>query len=248
MTLSSDVNINRYLDQQLRTLAVKAATIIYRGALVGLDRATGFARPLTATDQFQGLAYERCDNSLGADADREIILFTQGDFEFALAGAARTAIGRPVFASADDTLTLSGANASYIGQIIDVPTAGKIIVRIDPQRRLTQTITATLDSQTGSASSNAVATFSTPVVIVKAQAWFETKPDVGTLDVGTTAADPDEIVDNFNLATLTNGAPTNLTLAATTLAANTRLTAKVSAASSTAGVGGGLSVEFFPLP
>jgi hypothetical protein len=248
MTLSSDVNINRYLDQQLRTLAVKSATTIYRGALVGLDRATGYARPLQAADQFQGLAYERCDNSLGANGDREVILFTQGDFEFSLAGSTRVHIGRPVFASDDNTLTLSGGSAAYIGQIIDVPTSGQIIVRIDPQRRLTQTVTAKLDSQTGSATSNAVVAFSTPVIVVKAQTWFETKPDAGTLNLGTDASDPDEIVDNFNLATLTNGQPTSLTLAGTTLAANTRLYAKVSAASSTAGIGGGLAVEYFPLP
>lgn len=248
MTLSSDININRYVDQQLRTLAVKAATILYRGSLVGLDRATGYARPLLATDQFQGLAYERCDNALGANGDREVILFTQGDFEFDLTGTTRTAIGRPVFATDDNTLTLSGANAAYIGQIVDAPATGKIIVRIDPQRRLTQTIVVPLESKTGSASVNPVAAFSTPVVIVKAQTWFETKPDVGALDVGTDASDPDEIVDNFNLTTLTNRAVSNLPLAGTALAANTRLWAKVSAATTTAGTGGALTIEYCPLP
>ncbi len=248
MTLSADINVNRYLAQQMRTLAVKGTTTIYRGALVGLDRTSGYARPLQASDQFQGLAYQHCDNSAGSNGDREVILFTRGDFEFALTGAARTNIGRPVFATDDNTLTLSGASAAYIGQIIDVPATGKIIVRIDPQRRLTQTVIARLDSKTGSAAVNPVAVFSTPGVIVKATTWFEPKPDAGTLDVGTDNADPDEIVDAFNLTTLTNGVPSNLTLAGTSLAANTRLWAKVSAASSTAGVGGALALEFFPMP
>jgi hypothetical protein len=248
MTLSSDININRYVDQQLRTLAVKALTTIYRGALVGIDRATGYAQPLTAATQFQGLAYERCDNSLGSNGDREVILFTQGDFEFNLSGTTRTAIGRPVFASDDNTLTLSGAFASYIGLIVDVPVTGKIIVRIDPQHRFTQTLIASLTSKTGSASVNPVAAFSTPVIIVKAQTWFETKPDAGALDVGTSADDPDEIVDNFNLTTLINGQAANLTLAGTTLAANTRLWAKVSPATATPGIGGALTLEFFSLP
>jgi hypothetical protein len=247
MTLSSDTNINRYVDQQLRTLAVKAATTIYRGSLVGLDRSTGYARPLIAADQFQGLAYEHCDNSSGANGDREVILFTQGDFEFNLTGTTRVAIGRPVFATDDNTLTLSGGSASYIGQIVDVPTTGKIVVRIDPLRRLTQTVVAALTSKTGSVSYNPVAAFSTPVVIVKAQTWFETKPDAGALDIGTDAGDPDEIVDNFNLTTLTNAAVSNLTLAGTSIASGTRLWAKVSAATSTAGVGGGLAIEYFPL-
>jgi len=248
MTLTNDVNVNRYVDQHLRTLAVKASTRIFRGALVGLDRATGYVRPLTAGDQFQGLAYEACDNSAGASGAREATLFTQGDFEFALSGAARTHIGRPVFATDDNTLTLSGASASYIGQIIDVPSSGRVMVRIDPWRRLTQTLVARLDSATGSARTNPVAVFSTGVIIVKATAWFETKPDAGYLDVGTDDTDPDEIVDNFNLTTLTNHAPSNLTLAGTSVAAGTRIWAKVSAATCTAGVGGGLAIEFFALP
>jgi hypothetical protein len=247
MTLSTDLNLNRFVDQHVRTLAVKGGTTIYRGALVGLDRSTGYVRPLQAADQFQGIAYKGCENS-GANGDREVTLFTQGDFDFGLTGAAKTHIGRPVFASDDNTLTLSGASASYIGQIIDVPAAGRAIVRIDPLRRLTQTVTANLESKSGVITSNAIAAFSVPVVIVKATVWFETKPDAGSLDVGTDDLDPDEIVDNFNLTTLTIHQPLNLTLAGTLVAANTRIWAKVSPATSTPGVGGGLAIEYFNLP
>jgi len=248
MTLGADVNVNRYVDQQLRTLAVKASTTIYRGSLVGIDRAGGYARPLNAADQFQGIAYEQCDNSSGSNGDREVTIFTQGDFEFSLSGAAKTDIGKPIFASDENTLTFSGASGSYIGVIVDVPSSGTVIVRIDPQRRLTHTVTVPLSSSTSAATSNPVACFSTAVIIVKAQVWFETKPDAGALDVGTDDADPDEIVDNFDLTTLTNGDPSNLTLAGTSVAANTRLWAKVGQAGSTAGVGGGLAVEYFALP
>jgi len=248
MALSTDMNLNRYVDQQLRTLAVKAGAVIYRGALVGLDRSSGYARPLAASDQFQGLAYERCDNAMGANGDREVILFTQGDFDFALAGAMRTHIGRPVFATDDNTLTLSGAAAAYIGQIIDVPASGRVIVRIDPLRRLTQTLTVRLESQAANPTANPIGAFSTPIVVVRAVAWFETKPDAGALDVGTDSDDPDEIVDNFNLTTLTNHQPATLTLAGTTVAANTRLWARVSGATTTPGTGGGLAIEYFPLP
>lgn len=248
MASSSDANINRYVDQQLRTLAVKASTTIYRGSLIGLDRAGGYARPLAATDQFQGLCYEQCDNSTGSDGDREVTAFTQGDFVFTLSGAAKTDIGRPVFANDDNTLTFTGGAASYIGQIVDVPSTGSVIVRIDPQRRLTHTITVPLSSSTTAATSNPVACFSTPVVIVKAQVWFETKPDAGALDVGTDNTDPDEIVDNFTLTGLTNGAASNLTLIGSTVAANTRIWAKIGQASATAGVGGGLAIEYAYLP
>jgi len=248
MTLSSDSNVNRYIDQQLRTLAVKALAVIYRGALVGLDRLCGCARPLQAADQFQGLAYEKCDNAAGADGGREVTIFTEGDFEFALAGATKTAIGRPVFATDDNTLTFAGGSASYVGRIVDVPAAGSIIVRIDPQRRFTANVCVPLASSTAAAAKNPVGCWSTPIVVVKAQCWFETKPDQGALDVGADAADPDEIVDSFNLTTLVDGTPSNLILAGTTVAANTRLWASVGQANAAAGVGGGLAIEYFPLP
>jgi hypothetical protein len=248
MTLSTDIHVNRYVDQEIRTAAAKGSTVIYRGSLVGLDRSNGFARPLQATDQFQGIAYERCDNSGGSDGAREVVLFTRGDFEFALTGAARTHIGRPVFATDDNTLTLAGGSASYLGQIIDVPAAGRIIVRIDPLRRLTHTVGASLESKIGVATSNPVAAFATPVVIVKVLVWFESKPDTGNLDVGTDNGDPDEIVDNYNLPALASHEATAMTLAGTLVAANTRIWARVSAATSSAGTGGGIAVEYFPLP
>lgn len=247
MTLSADVNVNRYVDQQLRTLSVKAATVIYRGGLVGVDRATGYARPILAGDQFQGLAYEHCDNSGGANGDREVTLFTQGDFEMGLAGVTKVSIGRPVFATSDNTLTLSGGAASYVGVIVDVPATGTVIVRIDAQRRLTKSVCVPLSSSTSADTKNAVACFGVPIVIVRASVWFETKPGSGNLDVGTDAADPDEIVDAFSLSTLTNGTASNLTLAGTAVAANTRIWAKV-AQGSTAGVGGGFAMEYFELP
>ena len=247
MALSSDVNVNRYLDQQLRTLAVKGSTKIYRGALVGLDRSSGYVRALNSSDQFQGLAYEQCENSSGSNGDREVIIFTQGDFEFTLSGIAKTDIGRPIFASDDNTLTLSGGSASYIGVIVDVPTSGTAIVRIDPQHRLTHTITVPLSSQTGSTTSNPVACFSSAAIIVKAQVWFETAPDAGNLDIGSDNSDPDEIVDSFDLSTLSDHQASNLTLAGTAVSANTRIWAKLGAASSTAGIGGGLAIEYFNL-
>jgi hypothetical protein len=92
-----------------------------------------------------------------------------------------------------------------------------------------------------------VACFGVPVVIVRAMVWFETKPGSGNLDVGTDASDPDELVDAFSLATLSNGVASNLALAGTAVAANTRIWAKVSQGS-TAGVGGGLALEYFELP
>ncbi len=248
MALSANTNINRYVDQQLRTVQVKGSTTIYRGSLVSLERSSGYARPLNAADMFLGVAYGQCDNSSGSNGDMEATVFTQGDFEMSLAGAARTDIGKPVFASDDATLSFAGNGKSYVGYVVDSPASGSIILRIDPCGRGTNQISVPLSSSTSAATSNAVAAFDTAVIILGIRVWFETKPDAGAVDVGTDASDPDELVDNFDLTGLSNGVASSLTLAGSSVAAETRIWAKVGQASSSAGVGGGLTIEYVQLP
>lgn len=139
MTLTDNREVDRYVDQELRTFRVAGATHIYKGALVGLD-ADGYAQPLTAGDAFVGLAYEEADNSSGSDGGISVRVFTLGDFELALSGAAVGDIGRPVFASADDTLTFTAVDNSCVGIVQDVPSSGKIILRIGPPAGAVKTV------------------------------------------------------------------------------------------------------------
>ena len=85
---------------------------VYKGGFVGLN-ASGYARPLTAGDRLLGLAYEEADNSSGSNGDDTVRVFTVGDFDHALTGAAVTDIGRPVFASDDATLTFTADGNTY---------------------------------------------------------------------------------------------------------------------------------------
>jgi hypothetical protein len=139
MALTKSRNVDHFVDQELRTYPVKAATKIYRGAIVGLDTA-GFARGLVAGDHFVGVAYEEMDNSAGAAGDKVCRVSTLGDFEHALTGAVAADRGRPVFASADDTLTFVSLANSYVGVVQDLIANGTIILRIDPDHRLVKTI------------------------------------------------------------------------------------------------------------
>jgi hypothetical protein len=140
MALTKNREVDHYVDQELRTLQVAAAKHIYKGALVGIDSA-GYARPLLAGDPFAGVAYEEIDNSAGAGGALSVRVYTLGDFGLALSGATVAHIGRPAFASADDTLTFTGAGNSYVGIVQDVPASGSIILRSDPQRSNIKTIT-----------------------------------------------------------------------------------------------------------
>lgn len=131
--------VDHYVDQELRTQPVKAATKVLKGALVGLDTG-GNARDLVAGDAFAGLAYEEVDNTAGAAGAKTVRVYTMGDFGFALSGAVVASIGRPVFAADEDTLTFFSAGNSYVGVVQDVPSTGNIILRIDPGRRMIKTI------------------------------------------------------------------------------------------------------------
>jgi len=144
MALTANREVSHFVDQELRTFQA-AAVSIFKGALVGLN-GSNYARGLVAGDGFVGISYEDCLNSAGSAGDKSVRVYTLGDFEHALAGAALTDIGRPVFASADNTLTFTAAGNSYVGIVQDVPSSGTIILRIDPQRRSVKTVTHSVEN------------------------------------------------------------------------------------------------------
>ena len=130
MALTANREVNRYVDQELRSYPVKANTHVYKGGLVSLD-ASGYARPLNAGDQAVGLAYEEMNNTSATDGQVSVRVFTQGDFVHALQGALRTNIGDAVYASDDETLTFTSTDNSLVGVCVDRPAANEIILRLN---------------------------------------------------------------------------------------------------------------------
>lgn len=139
MALTANRDVDHFVDQELRSFQVAASRHIFKGGFVGLA-ATGYVQPLTASDKFVGIAFEETDNSAGANGDLSVRLFTLGDFGHTLSGAATADIDRPVFASADDTLTFTAVGNSYVGTVQDVVTSGEIILRMDTTQRPIKTI------------------------------------------------------------------------------------------------------------
>ncbi|HSW47006.1 MAG TPA: hypothetical protein VLM89_15695 [Phycisphaerae bacterium] len=127
MALSSNREVDRYVDQELRSLPVKGGAHIRKGGFVGLSG--GYARPLVAGDVFAGIAYEELNNT-GVDGALAARVFTLGDFELALAGADRVNNRGPLFASDDETLTASASGNSFVGYQIDVPGTNRAVLRI----------------------------------------------------------------------------------------------------------------------
>lgn len=135
---------------ELNTVGVIAADIIYEGAAVG-DNGSGYARPLTAGDPFLGFAEEKADNSAGAAGALNVTVKTKGRVQLAIGSLAITDVGKPVYASDDDTFTLTAGSNSAIGRVVRFVSSGVGIVQFDATRGGLGLVTALTDSTGGTA-------------------------------------------------------------------------------------------------
>lgn len=134
MALSADREVKFYASAELIDLPVDDNVVIYKGALVGRNRATGYARPLVAGDEFLGVAYRQVDNTVAGHTagGLRVRLHQALDIVHAVSGVVQGDIGRVVYASADDTLTLSSAGNSRIGRVVAVESTNVARVRCQP--------------------------------------------------------------------------------------------------------------------
>lgn len=95
-----------------------AADIIYEGAAVG-DNGSGYARPLVAGDPFLGFATQQCDNTgTGNSAgSKNVRVRRKGSLQLAISALAITDVGKTVYASDDDTFTLTASTNTRIGSV-----------------------------------------------------------------------------------------------------------------------------------
>jgi len=133
MALTANRNVDHYVDRELRTFPLAAGVRVYRGGLLGV-RYDGYVRGWLEGDRFCGLAYEECDNSAGACGARQVRAYTAGDFALPLAGVHQGCRLQPVYATDDETLTLSpGLESGCVGRVLDVVATGLALVRLkDP--------------------------------------------------------------------------------------------------------------------
>lgn len=110
---------------------VVASDIIYQGAAVGLVASSGHARPLTAGDRFGGFAESRADNSAGAAADTNVRVIERGKVQLTVTGVTATDIGQPVYATDDDTFTLSPVDGVFVGFVHRYVGSNTAVVRFD---------------------------------------------------------------------------------------------------------------------
>jgi hypothetical protein len=111
-------------------LPVIATDIIWEGAAVG-ENGSGYVRPLVANDPFVGFAVRKADNSAGAAGDKNVRLRSQGVVKLTVAGVTSIANGQDgvdVYASDDDTFTLTAGSNSKIGRLYRFVSSGVAFV------------------------------------------------------------------------------------------------------------------------
>jgi hypothetical protein len=111
---------------------VIAADVIFEGAAVG-ENGAGYARPLVAGDPFLGFAETIVDNSAGVAGQRTVRVKRRGQVQIPVVGAAAiTANDGPlVYASDDDTFTLTAGANSPIGRVSRWVESGVCVVDFD---------------------------------------------------------------------------------------------------------------------
>jgi hypothetical protein len=129
---------------------VVASDIIYEGAAVGNNGTNAF-RPLSAGDPFAGFAEAKVDNSAGAAGAKKVRLRARGRVQLPISSFDVTDVDKPVYASDDDTFTLTEGSNSLVGRAIRFVATGSCIVEFDAGRAGWGKLVELVDSSGGTA-------------------------------------------------------------------------------------------------
>jgi hypothetical protein len=131
MALAADRDLKMYATQELIEIPVADNVLIYKGAFVGRDETTGYARPLVGGDIFLGVAYRQVDNTGPGHAAGavSVVLHQDIDIVHAVTGASQLIVGAFLYASDDGTATLSSTGNSKMGVGVSFEGPGLMRVR-----------------------------------------------------------------------------------------------------------------------
>ena len=116
----------KYEIGDINTLTVASGVTIYEGALVMALKSDGtavVASPAISTHSFAGIAIK------GAAAGEKVQVKESGKVEMAVTGASAASVGAIVYASADDTLTLTASTNVPVGYVHRHVTSTTCIVK-----------------------------------------------------------------------------------------------------------------------
>jgi hypothetical protein len=122
-------DINRVFELgDINELPVLGEELIYQGAAIGCDVATGYAKNLENGDSFAGFAENNCNNSLGQDSEKRVRLRKRGSVLLEIPGITLADINKSVYATNNNSFTLSSTDAVLIGKTSRIEASGLALV------------------------------------------------------------------------------------------------------------------------
>ena len=110
---------------------VLGGELIYQGGAIGLQVASGYARGLLPTDKFLGFAENHIDAVNSSDGEKNIRVKKKGAAILEIPGITLVDVGKSVYATDDNSFTLSNTGSVYIGQISRFEFDERVIVDFD---------------------------------------------------------------------------------------------------------------------
>lgn len=130
MPLDKDINVIFENAEDSNTILVAASTQIYLGSLIGATSG-GYGRPLEAGDTAVGFAKDNLDNTEGSDGDQKADVKAKGKVSTFISGLTIDNLGAKVYASDDNTFTLTATGNSYVGKVVRFEKSDYGIVAFD---------------------------------------------------------------------------------------------------------------------
>ncbi len=128
--LTTDINRVFETPDNLNSVPLGSGEKIYQGSLIGLN-SDGYGRPLEAEDVAMGFAEDNLDNTDGTDGEKVLNVKAKGKVSLFISGLAIDDVGSKVYASDDNTFTLTATDNSLVGKVVRFEKADYGIVAFD---------------------------------------------------------------------------------------------------------------------
>jgi len=138
---------NKVLDSQFNAIPAASGAVVFEGSMVS-ESATGYGDQLAVTGKFVGHCYAKADNTDGADGAIDIQVYT-GKYRLKsyLSGLAITDVGKKIYATDDNVITLARNAALLVGKVVRFIATGYGIMEYDTEMEI-DTYVPELDCQT----------------------------------------------------------------------------------------------------
>lgn len=132
MTTLSAARTRGYMNSQENAFPIDTTTTIWGGAFVGVNPATGKAGPMQTGWLGVGFAKSSVNHVRGQQRDNFVTVIDSGQVVLEVSGAVQADVGKDVYATDDDTFTLTSTGGSFVGVAKQFVSSGKLLVAISP--------------------------------------------------------------------------------------------------------------------